>query len=183
MAAPSPFAALRAALGRLLGALPFVKRALPPSPEPFSSIEDATPNEDVLFSANAAPGLAASKRARIDFKSAVEAASHKTGLLIGLAAALGFLLVLAVTAILVSAPPPAPPRAPTLDKEGEALVRSWLVPPGSALEPRMEMERESIPGYSAADAFRLGLDPAKADLSKSEAANDAAAEELFRTVR
>ncbi|HTX72990.1 MAG TPA: hypothetical protein VMC79_09220 [Rectinemataceae bacterium] len=183
MAGPSVVESIKAALGRLLEALPFAKRKLPSAPEPFSSIEDSSPNADLLMSANAAPGLAGRQSAKPDFRAAFEALSHRKGVLLGVAVVLGFVLVLAITAIIVGAPPPPPAAAPHFDREGEALVRQWLVPPGSALEPRMEMERETMPHYSAKEAFTLGVDPAEADVTGLQESNDARLNELFRTVR
>jgi hypothetical protein len=182
MAAPL-LSAAKAFLDRLLASLPFAKRNLPSAPEPFSSIEDSTPNSDVLISPNAAPTFRKPNERRIDVRAAIEDLSRKKGLLIVLAVILGFVLIIAVTAIVVGAPPPGPAAPPALDRSGEALVKKWLVPPGSALEPRMEMERDAVPPYTPADAFRLGIDPAKVDISKARAATDAEAARLFGAVR
>lgn len=183
MAAPTRGSPAKALLDRLLDSLPFLKRKLPSAPEPFASIEDPTPDAEVLLSPNAAPVIGRKAGKRVDLRSAVEDLSRKKGLLVGLAVVLGLVLVIAVTAVAVSLPPPKSAPAPALDPAGEALAREWLVPPGSPLEPRMEMERGSAPRYSSADAFRLGLDPARVDTATEAAANDAAAEKLFGAVR
>ncbi|HUW41746.1 MAG TPA: hypothetical protein VMV90_12125 [Rectinemataceae bacterium] len=183
MASPPKVSPAKALLDRLLDAFPFLKRKLPSAPEPFSSIEDSTPNADVLLSPNAAPTVGRKAGKRVDLRSAVEDLSRNKGLLVVLAAVLGLLLVIAVTAIAVSVPPPKPAAIPALDAQGDALARKWLVPPGSPLEPRMEMERGSAPRYTPADALRLGLDPARVDVAAETAANDAAAEKLFGAVR
>lgn len=182
MAAPRP-ASPRTLLERILGAIPFPKRHLPSAPEPFTSIEDSTPNADVLMSPNAASAFDRNGAGVTNLRSAVENLGRRRWLVVVLVAALGLLLVIAVTAIAVSLPPPRPAVAPPLDPRGSALVKTWLVPPSSPLDPRMEMERGSTPRYSPTDAIRLGLDPAQADVSKAAAADDAEAQRLFGAVR
>lgn len=173
----------RAALGRLLEALPGAKRSAPSAPEPFAAIEDETASTDILLEANAAPGLQKGA-GRLDLGATVAALAKNRTLLAGLALALVFLLVLAVTALVVGAPPAAAKgAAPRIDPEGEALVRRWILPPGIGLEPRVELEREGPPAYTAAEAYALGLDPASADVSGLKSRNDAELGALFGAVR
>ncbi|HET7839441.1 MAG TPA: hypothetical protein VFL04_06745 [Rectinemataceae bacterium] len=188
--AASPLAAATAALARvwrgILDALPFVKRGggAKSSEEPFSTIEDPTSTSDMLLEANAAmTGAAAPREARIDLRASLAALAKNTVLVVSLLAILGFLLVLAVTAIIVGAPPKPMPAAPALSREGTDLVKTWIYPPGLSLEPRMPMEREGRPKYSYGDSARIGIDPAKVDLAPLKATNDEAIDELYRTVR
>jgi hypothetical protein len=179
-------AALKRTLGRALEILPFVKKheGGPSVEEPFSSIEDSTSSSDMLLEANAAMTKAATgKESRIDFRASLAALSKNTVLLVSLLAVLGFLLVLAVTAIIVGAPPARLKPPVALTREGADLVGSWMYPPGLSLEQRMPMEREGRPAYTYADSIRLGIDPAKVDDTALRAANDAAVDELYRTAR
>ena len=175
-----------------LGGFPFPGG--PPRRPALSAIEDDTPLGDLLSSENAAPpgpteGKADRERADLKVLAAATfgAAVRSTPALIAIVAVLGLVLALIVTGIIVSSPPKAVRAAAPLTSKGEALVRTWLLPPGDPLEPKMEMER-GLPGegpthtYSAEDAAKLGI---KHDLlleASLRDKNDEAIGDLFGTV-
>lgn len=64
--------AAKAFFDRLLASMPFVKRSRPSAPEPFTSIEDSTPNSEVLISPNAAPAFGKPEATRVDLRSTIE---------------------------------------------------------------------------------------------------------------
>jgi hypothetical protein len=173
-----------AKLGSIASRLPFVKRPISPSPEPFSTIEDDTPLSDIVLSENAAPVGASSKEgfARPDFKSFFASILGRKPVLIGLVGALAIIVIILVVAVAVTIPPKAPEAAKPFTKEGEALVRTWLVPPGDPLEPRVEMQRGEIPVYTPADAAKLGIPDDPEIIKKLAAKNDKAIRELYGTV-
>jgi hypothetical protein len=176
--------ASRAKIGKLASRLSFLKRSTPASPEPFSTIEDDTPLGDLLSSRNAAPVGPKSKgeRERPDVRGILELALKRKPFIIGLLSTLAVAFIVAVVAVAVTIPPTAPKAAPAFTKEGLALVKQWLPPPGDPLEPRIEMERSGIPTYTSADAAKLGrpADPrAAASLAEK---NDEAIEDLYGTV-
>jgi hypothetical protein len=156
------------------------------SPEPFAAVEDATPSADALLEPNAAihrpKGKRGVQRERIDFRGILAGIVKNKVLLACLAGALLFLFVIAVTAVIVSAPAKPIPAARPATREGAALVRLMVVPPASSLAPRMAMEREGAAAYTLDDAVRLGLDGAAVDPAELSARNDAAIEELFGAV-
>jgi hypothetical protein len=176
---------LKGALERVTRALkPKARARRPSSPEPFGSVEDSA-GLDALLEPNAVgqPPKAGSHLASIDLREVLADLSRRKALVACLAAALVFLLGLAVTSLVVGAPPKpmvAPPRA---TREGAALVRRLVVPPRSSLAPRMAMEREGAAPYTARSAVELGLGGADIDLSGISARNDAEADELYGTVR
>ena len=178
---------IRAAMGGISSRLPFPKRQAS-APEPFSAIEDDTPVTELLSSANAAPGMVERKdgRERPDLKaiaaSALGSAVKSTPILVAIAVAVIFLLALVVTAIVVSSPPKASQAAAPFTRSGEALVGTWLPPPGDPLEPRMAMEREGPAKYTSADAARLGMDPDPRLAAGLRVKNDEAIEDLYGTV-
>ena len=179
-----------AVAGAVAGAaarIPFLPKRQASAPEPFSAIEDDTPLGDLLSSPNAAPSAApASTRERPDFRavatSAVEAAVKNTPILIGIIVVVVFLLMLAVTALIVNSPPKAPAAAAPFTEIGQSLVKTWLPPPGDPLEPRMAMERDGPPAYSAEDAARLGIASEPSTLAALRDKNSAAIEDLYGTV-
>jgi hypothetical protein len=181
------FSSLKTAVGGLTARLPFPKRA-ESTPEPFSAIEDETPIGDLLSSANAAPGMASQgkKGERADFKSlavsAADSALKNTPLLIGIIVVLLFLLAVAITTIIVNAPPKAMPATAPFTKEGLAVVKAWILPPGDPLEPRMAMEREGSAVYTAQDAARLGIEPDPRIAAGFRLKSDEAIEDLYATV-
>jgi hypothetical protein len=173
-----------AKLGSLASRLPFVKSSVPASPEPFSTIEDDTPLSDIVLSENAAPIGPSSKEgsARPDLKGILASIVGQKPVLIGLIGALAILVIIAVVAVAVTLPPKAPEAAKPFTKDGEALVRTWLIPPGDPLEPRIEMQRSETPAYTPRDAAKLGI-PEDPEIVKSLAAkNDRAIRELYGTV-
>jgi hypothetical protein len=180
---------LKAAVGGLASRLPFPKRT-EAAPEPFSAIEDDTPLGDLLSSENAAPAEVEKKegRERPDFKAlastAIGRAVRSTPILIAIVVALVFILALVITGIIVSSPPKPLPAAAPLNQKGEALVRTWLLPPGDPLEPKMAMERggQDKPVYTAEDAAKLGRNPDPRLSSSLRAKNDEAIDDLFGTV-
>jgi hypothetical protein len=181
------FGSLKAAVGGLASRLPFSKRA-ESTPEPFSAIEDETPIGDLLSSSNAAPGMASQgkKGERADFKSlaysAADSAMKNTPLLIGIIVVLLFLLAVAITTVIVNAPPKAMPATAPFTKEGLAVVKAWIPPPGDPLAPRMAMEREGVAVYTAEDAARLGIDPDPRLAARFRLKSDEAIEDLYGTV-
>jgi hypothetical protein len=181
------FDSLKAAVGGLSSRLPFPKRT-PAAPEPFSAIEDDTPLGDLLSAENAAPGPVEKKegRERTDFKalasSVFGSAVKSTPGLIAIVVALVFILALIIKGIIVASPPKPLPAAAPLTQKGEALVRTWLLPPGDPLEPKMAMEREGTARYTVEDAARLGKDPDPRLFSSLRAKNDEAIDDLFGTV-
>jgi hypothetical protein len=175
---------VKAGLGGLASRLPFVKRPVSASPEPFSTIEDETPLSDMALSSNAAPAGAASKEGfeRADFQSLLASILGRKPILIGLLGALAFILILIVVAVAVNLPPAAPKAAAPFTKEGEALVKTWLLPPGGPLEPRVEMQRSGTPVYTAKDAARLGLPEGDEAQKRLAEKNDEAMRKLYGTV-
>jgi hypothetical protein len=176
--------ASRAKLGNIASRLTFLKRSTDASPEPFSTIEDDTPLGDLLSSRNAAPVAPASKkgRERPDVRGLLELALKRRPVVIGVLTALALALVVAIVAVVVTIPPKPLKAAPAFTKEGIALVKQWLPPPGDPLEPHMEMERSGPATYTSADAVKLGFpaDPrAAASLAEK---NDEAIEDLYGTV-
>jgi hypothetical protein len=176
--------ASRAKLRNPASRLPFLKRGTPSSPEPFSTIEDDTPLGDLLSSQNAAPVAPSSKadRERPDVRGILELALKRRPVVIGVLATLAVAFIVAVVAVAVTIPPKAPKAESAFTKEGMALVKQWLQPPGDLLEPRIEMERSGPATYTPADAAKLGLpsDPrAAASLAEK---NDEAIEDLYGTV-
>jgi hypothetical protein len=174
----------RAKLRALTSRLPFVKRASAPTPEPFSTIEDDTPLGDLLSSQNAAPIAPVSKagRERPDIRGLLESAIKRRSVLIGMLTALALILIVAVVAIAVSVPPQAPKEAKPFTKAGETLVKSWLPPSGDPLEPRVEMEREGVPKYTAADAAKIGRPSDPGTAASLAEKNDEAIDDLYGTV-
>jgi hypothetical protein len=171
--------------GGVLSRLPFLPKRPTSTPEPFSAIEDETPFGDVLSSPNVAPGMAKGAQAegRPDLRAILESILRNKPTLIGIIAALSFLLILAVTAIVVTIPPKAPEASAPLTQKGEAVVKTWLPPPGDPLEPRMPMEREDAPAYTAEDAVKIGIDIDPIKLAELRDKNDKTIEDLYRTVR
>jgi hypothetical protein len=163
---------------------PFLPRRPASSPEPFSAIEDDSPVGDFLSASNAAPGMAnqGSGRERPDFHAILEMAVKSPAILVGAFVVLVFLLALAATAVIVRAPPRSGSTMVPFTKKGEALVKTWLLPPGDPLEPRMAMEREGLPAYSAEDAARLGINSDPLVAARLRDRNDEAIEDLFGTV-
>jgi len=178
---------IRAALGGIASRLPFLRREAA-APEPFSAIEDDTPVSDLLSSANVAPGMAEQRIARerpalkAVAASAIESAVKSPPILLAIAVVVIFILALIVTAIVVASPPKASPAAAPFTRSGEALVGTWLPPPGDPLEPEMAMEREGQAKYTPADAARLGIDPDPRIAAALRVKNDEAIEDLYGTV-
>jgi hypothetical protein len=175
---------LKKAAAALSARIPFLPKRQPVSREPFSAIEDDTPLGDLLSSDNAAPGMAprAPGREKPDVRSLVTGALKSPPILIGTLVVLAFLLTLAVTALLVAAPPRASAAPPPFTEKGQALVKTWLVPPGDPFENRMSMEREGRVVYTAEDAARIGLKPDPAMEAALRDKNDEAIEDLYGTV-
>jgi hypothetical protein len=173
--------ASRAKLG---SRIPHLSKRPASSPEPFSAIEDDSPVGDFLSASNAAPGMGVqgSERGRLDFRGLLESAVKRPAILVGIFVILAFLLTLAVTAVIVTAPPKASRTEAPFTEKGQALVKTWLLPPGDPLEPRMAMEREGLPAYSAEDAARLGINPDPLVAARLRDRNDEAIEDLFGTV-
>lgn len=181
----SALGSIKASAGSFLSRLPFAKGKSESSPEPFSAVEDETPLGDLLQADNAAPLSPArdkAERLRPEIGETIKAAAKNPFILYGGLCALGFGLIIAAVAVIVSSPPKAASAPAPITREGTALVKTWLPPPGDPLAPRMEMERDEAPDYGAADAARLGIpnDPLlKATLAEC---NDEAIEELYGTV-
>jgi hypothetical protein len=162
--------------------IPFLPKRPAASMEPFAAIEDDTPLGDLLSSANAAPGLRSAPKQRLEPRALLATALKSPGILIALIALLGFGLVLIITSVIVNSPPRAAAAPPPFTEKGEALVRTWLPPPGDPFEAGMAMEREGRPVYSAEDAARLGLGLDPSALASLRDKNDEAIEDLYGTV-
>jgi hypothetical protein len=176
----------KSALKSVAGRVPFLKRPpQPPSPEPFAAIEDETPVGDLLSASNAAPGVSkpAKEKAGVDFVAAAEAATKNPIVLAVAIIVLVFLVAVAVTTIIVNAPPKPLKASSAPTEEGKALVATWLLPPGDPLEARIEFEREGAARYTAADAAALGLARSGEYAAVLAFRNDAGADELYGTVR
>jgi hypothetical protein len=169
---------------RLGSRIPFLAKRPASSPEPFSAIEDDGSVGDFLSASNAAPGMTAqgSGRGRLDFHALLELAVKSPAILVGIFVVLALLLAIAVTAVIVTVPPKASRAGAPFTEKGEALVKTWLPLPGDPLEPRMAMEREGFPKYSAEDAARLGINPDPLVAARLRDRNDEAIEDLFGTV-
>ncbi len=174
------------ALKSIAGRIPFLKRpGQASSPEPFSAIEDDTPVGDLLSEANAAPGVAPrpKEKAGVDLGAVADAAAKNPLFLAVAIIVLVFLVAIAVTTIIVNAPP-RPIRASTiLTEEGKSLASTWILPPGDPLEGRIEFEREGANAYTAEDAAEAALGKMDEYLASLTARNDAAADGLYGTVR
>jgi len=176
-------------LKALVAKLPFVKGKIAPSPEPFSAIEDDTPLGDLLSSENAAPVAPAAKAARasIDIHGVAESlVKNPVALICGLAA-LVLILAIAIVAIIVSLPPKAVKAEAPFTKEGIAVIKAWLPPPGDPLVPRMHFERErssagGAPNYTPADAAKIGIPDSAIIRAAIADRNDADIEALYGTV-
>jgi hypothetical protein len=176
--------ASRAKSSGLSNRIPFLSRKSSPSPEPFSEIEDDTPLGDLLSAENAAPVAAKSDSGpeRPDIRGIAASAIKRPAVLIGLLIALGFVLSLAIVAMIVSAPPASRKSSAPFTKEGESIVKSWLPPPGDPLEPKIELEREGLPTYGPADAAKVGLPKDPHIIERLSEKNDMALEDLYGTV-
>lgn len=175
---------IRKSIAGLASRIPFLKRGFAPSPEPFSTIEDETPLGDLLSSQNAAH-LAPAKKGgfeKPDFHGLFQSAVKHTPVLVGMLATLALLVITIVVAVATSLPPRAPKEAKAFTKEGEALVKQWLPPPGDPLEARMEMERVGVAIHSATDAARIGTPSDPGVLAGLIEKNNEAIEDLYGTV-
>jgi hypothetical protein len=176
----------RTAIKSVADRVPFLKRpAPPPSPEPFSAIEDETPVGDLLSEANAAPGVPKPQKEKVgvDLGAVAETAAKNPVVLAVAIIVLLFLVAVAVTTIIVNAPPEPLKASSALTEEGKALVATWILPPGDPLEARIEFEREGKASYSAEAAAALALGRSGEYSAALAARNDAQADELFGTVR
>jgi hypothetical protein len=175
---------IKAGIGGLASRIPFIKRSIPASPEPFSTIEDDTPLSDIVLSENAAPSGSAAKGGfeKADIRGALAALLGHKAVLIGLIGILAFVLIIIVVAVAVTIPPKAPEAAKGFTKEGQALVNTWLLPPGDPLDPRVEMQRSEVPVYTSEDAAKLGLPKDRETIDKLTAKSDAAMLDLYGTV-
>jgi hypothetical protein len=176
----------KTALKSVADRVPFLKRPpQPPSPEPFSAIEDETPVGDLLSASNAAPGVSKPPKQKggVDFVSAAQEAAKNPIVLAVAIIILVFLAAVAVTTIIVNAPPKPLKASTAPTEEGKALVAAWLLPPGDPLEARIEFEREGAARYSPADAAALGLARSGEYAAAFALRNDAGADELYGTVR
>jgi hypothetical protein len=168
----------------LAARVPFLPKRPSVSIEPFSAIEDDTPLGDLLSSSNAAPGMAphAPGIERPDVRALILGAFRRPPILIGSLVVLAFLLALAVTALVVISPPKTAAAPIPFTERGEALVKTWLAPPGDPLESRLAMEREGQSGYTAEDAARIGIQAEPTREAALRDKNDEAIEDLYGTV-
>ena len=180
----SALESIRKVAGAIAARIPFLPKRAASSPEPFSAIEDDTPLGDLLSASNAAPGMApkGEAAAKFDFRALAESAVKNPQALAAIIVVLVFILALAVTAIVVATPPRATAVAAPFSEKGEALVKSWLPPPGDPLAARMVVEREGAPAYTATDAARLGMKISPLTLAKLREQSDAMIDDLYRTV-
>jgi hypothetical protein len=176
----------KSALKSVSKRIPFARRqAQQPSPEPFTAIEDDTPVSDLLSEVNAAPIAAPppKEKAGIDLGAVANAASKNPIVLAVGIIVLLFLVAVAITILIVNAPPKPIMSSSKLSQEGSALVKTWILPPGDPLEQRIEFEREGAPAYTAADAAKIGLARSAEYIVQLAARNDAAMDDVYGTVR
>jgi hypothetical protein len=178
------FDSVKVGLSSLLSRLPFAKKSISSAPEPFSAIEDETPLGDLLEADNAAPVNSGAKSsfAKPELSEALKAAVKSPPVMIGIGTVLVFVLIAVVVSIIVSSPPRAVKAALPFTTAGEALVKTWLPPPGDPLSPRMEMERSESATYTPADAAKIGLPDDPLLMTTLGERNDAAIEDLYGTV-
>ncbi len=185
-------AAVFAVVGARLRSL---KRGATPSAEgaeePFASIEDTTPGADFALERNAALGAATGTgmhRAPRGLRGFLELVVHNRVVLVGVAGVLVLVLIVSIVALVASAPPEPLADVPRPTAAGEAYAARLLVPPDPALEPKIALERDPKPVYTAeevrkvADALGLGADLASIDIAPIAAKNDAAIAALWGTV-
>jgi hypothetical protein len=176
--------AIKAKAASLVSRLPIPKRASASSPEPFSAVEDETPlGDDLLATDNAAPIAKPVKASResFDFRGMLTGAFKLPVVRIASLSVLAVILIIAVVSVIVTAPPKAAKAAPQFTKEGIALVKTWLPPPGDPLAPRMAMEREGIPVYGPSEAAKLGIPTNPILLATLAERNDKAIDDLYGT--
>jgi hypothetical protein len=165
--------------------LPFIpKPGVSASPEPFSAIQDETPlGDDLLATDNAAPVSRPIKSSKesVDVGAALASAFKKPIVLISSLSVLAVILVIAVVGAIVTSPPKAANAAAPFTKEGIAVVKTWLPPPGDPLAPKMAMEREGKQAYGPADAAKLGIPSDPILLATLADHNDAAIDDLYGT--
>lgn len=186
----------RAVVGKLLAAVPFLKKKLPgggKSAEPFDTIEDEASGGFDDFGPNAAPdvpqaarkagGTEGGKADRAEaLKSFFEAVLHNKLALALIFAFLFLILAICIAAIIATAPPSARYEARTASPEGVAVLRRIIRPSVPGIEARVELEREIDKVYTAEDARPFLTDPASVDTSRLEARNKTEIESLYRTV-
>jgi hypothetical protein len=176
--------AIKAKAASLVSRLPFPKPASAPSPDPFSAVEDEAPLGDDLLSTDNAAQIAKSgkiTRESFDFRGMLAGAFKSPIVRITSLSVLAFILIIAVVSVIVTAPPKAAKAAPQFTKEGIALVKTWLPPPGDPLAPRMAMEREGLPVYGPPEAAKLGIPTNSILLATLAERNDKAIDDLYGT--
>jgi hypothetical protein len=187
LAASPPIAGILAGAKALAARIPFLPKRPASTPEPFAAIEDDTPLGDLLSSANAAPGMAlkGDEAERPDLRelarTAAASAAKNPQALAAIFIVLGLVLAVAITAAIVASPPAPTPIAAPFTRKGEALVKTWLLPPGDPLESRMVPEREGAPAYTAQDASRIGLSLSPLTMAGLREKSDAAIDDLYGT--
>jgi hypothetical protein len=190
---------VRALVGKLLAAMPFLKRKLPGRErraEPFDTIEDEGGGALDDFGPNVAPDApkaaakaaagkgAADRRAEgaEALKGFLETVLRNKLALVLIFAFLALILAICVVAIVVTAPPRAGSELERTTSEGVVMLRRLPRPEVPGIEARVELEREKDRVYTAEDARPFMTDPASIDISRLEARNRDEIDSLYRTV-
>jgi len=188
---------VRAFLGKLLAAMPFLKRKLPGRErraEPFDTIEDEGGGGLDDFGPNVAPDAprAAARAGKGSADRRAEGAEALKGFfetvlrnklaLMLIFAFLALILAICIVAIVVTAPPRAGSESERTTSAGVALLRRLPRPEVPGIEARVELEREKDRVYTAGDARPFMTDPASIDISRLRARNRDEIDSLYRTV-
>ena len=188
---------VRSSLGKLLAAMPFLKRKLPGRErraEPFDTIEDEGGGGLDDFGPNVAPDApkAAAKAGKAPADRRAEGAEALKGFfetvlrnklaLILIFAFLALILAICIVTIVVTAPPRGSSEPERTTSGGVVMLRQLLRPQVPGIEARVELEREMDRVYTAEDARPFMTDPASIDISRLEARNRDEIDSLYRTV-
>jgi len=188
---------VRAFLGKLLAAMPFLKRKLPGRErraEPFDTIEDEGGGGLDDFGPNVAPdapkamakagkGAADRKAEGIEaLKGFFETILRNKLALVLIFAFLALVLAICIVAIVVTAPPGGGSGPERMTPEGVTVLRQLLKPEVPGIDARVELEREKDRVYTADDARLFMTDPASIDISRLETRNREEIDSLYRTV-
>ena len=188
---------VRALAGKLLAAMPFLKRKLPGRErraEPFDTIEDEGGGSLDDFGPNVAPDApktaakaakgAADRRAEgaEALKGFLETVLRNKLALILVFSFLALILAICIVIIVVTAPPRESPDSERTTSGSVVLLRRLIRPEVPGIEARVELERVKDRVYTAEDARPFMTDPASIDISRLEARNRDEIDSLYRTV-
>jgi len=187
----------RAFIGKLVAAVPFLKKKLPGPDrraEPFDTIEDEGGGGLDDFGPNVAPDVprTAAKAGRGTADRRADTAEAMKGFFevilrnkLALALIFAFLslvLAICIVTIVVTAPPRAGSGSERTTPEGVSILRQLLKPAVPGIEARVELEREKDRVYTAEDARPFMTDPASIDITRLEIRNREEIDSLYRTV-